>query len=70
MIEENLLTFNPDWDENANNVTDFSDVRQIQQVLNSKSYPLLNEADETTKGPTNFMVKDPGSNVILFNQHV
>ena len=33
MFEKNLLTFNPGWDENANNVELFDDVRTIQQHL-------------------------------------
>ena len=31
MFEGNILTFNPGWDENANNLQEFDDVREIQR---------------------------------------
>ena len=31
MFENNILTFNPGWDENANTLEDFDDVRNIQK---------------------------------------
>ena len=31
MFEGNILTFNPGWDENANNLEEFDDVREIQR---------------------------------------
>ena len=33
MFENNILTFNPGWDENAKNVSNFDDIRKIQQQL-------------------------------------
>lgn len=30
-FENNILTFNPGWDENANTLEDFDDVRNIQK---------------------------------------
>ncbi|MFT6827907.1 MAG: catechol 2,3-dioxygenase-like lactoylglutathione lyase family enzyme [Roseivirga sp.] len=33
MFPNNILTFNPGWDENANKLDSFDDVRQIQQML-------------------------------------
>lgn len=33
MFENNILTFNPGWDANANQVQNFDDVRSIQQHL-------------------------------------
>jgi len=37
MFENNIITFNPGWDENAKNVDPFDDVREIQKKLKSKS---------------------------------
>ena len=31
MFEQNILTFNPGWDENATTLNSFKDVREIQQ---------------------------------------
>jgi len=33
MFSGNILTFNPGWDENAQNIEQFEDVRSIQQHL-------------------------------------
>ncbi len=70
MFENNILTFNPGWDENANILDSFDDVRAIQQHLKNKNISLLSEVDSTTKGPANFMVTDPDGNTILLDQHV
>ncbi|MBD0287948.1 MAG: VOC family protein [Flavisolibacter sp.] len=70
MFENTILTFNPGWDENANKVDSFTDVREIQRQLKQKGIKLESDADETTSGPANFLVLDPGGNTILFDQHV
>lgn len=70
MFENNILTFNPGWDANAQLLDEFDDVRNIQQQLKSAGVPLMTEADESTTGPANFMVIDPDGNVILVDQHV
>ena len=70
MFEQNSLTFNPGWDENANTLDGFDDVRDIQKQLKSKNVQLLSEADEKTSGPASFMVQDPDGNTILLDQHV
>ena len=70
MFENNILTFNPGWDTNANNLENFDDVRAIQQHLKAKGIPIENEADESTSGPASFVVIDPDGNAILIDQHV
>lgn len=70
MFENNILTFNPGWDENANKLAGFDDVRKIQQELIDKGLSLLSVADEDTTGPASFMIMDPDGNTILFDQHV
>ncbi len=70
MFETNILTFNPGWDENANTMETFTDVRKIQQHLKSKNITLSSEADETTSGPASLMVMDPDGNAVLIDQHV
>ena len=70
MFENNIMTFNPGWDENANQVNDFDDVRKIQNHLKNKGVKLESEADETTSGPASFVVLDPDGNTILIEQHV
>ncbi|WP_299768429.1 VOC family protein [uncultured Dokdonia sp.] len=70
MFENNILTFNPGWDENANVLDDFDDVRTIQKHLKEKGIPLEREADETKTGPASVVLMDPDGNAILIDQHV
>ena len=70
MFPNNIMTFNPGWDENANVLESFEDVRKIQKELKVKDISLVTEADETTTGPANIMLVDPDGNQILIDQHV
>ncbi|MFC7357562.1 VOC family protein [Jejudonia soesokkakensis] len=70
MFENNILTFNPGWDENAAKVENFDDVRTIQKELKEKNVSLMKEADTATSGPENITFMDPDGNVILIDQHV
>ena len=70
MFENNILTFNPGWDENANKVEPFDDIRTIQKHLKSRGIKLESEVDESSSGPASFMVYDPDGNAILLDQHV
>lgn len=69
MFEGNILTFNPGWDENANNIETFDDVREIQRQLKKNNIKFNTEADENTTGPASFMITDPDGNMILVDQH-
>jgi lactoylglutathione lyase len=70
MFEQNILTFNPGWDGDANKLPEFTDIRDLQRDLKAQGVRLLSEADETTTGPASFMVTDPDGNQILVDQHV
>ncbi|WP_316839504.1 VOC family protein [Pedobacter gandavensis] len=70
MFQKNMITFNPGWDENANLLDSFDDIRVIQQHLKSAGLKLETEADENTSGPASLIVIDPDGNPILFDQHV
>lgn len=69
MFEKNMLTFNPGWDKNGENVESFTDIRDLQKELKEKGMTFLSEADETTEGPAEFTVVDPDGNPILIDQH-
>lgn len=69
MFQGNILTFNPGWDENAENIVDFDDIRTIQKYLKTQGLKLATEADEQTKGPASLMLTDPDGNIILLDQH-
>ena len=70
MFENNILTFNPGWDESANKLDDFDDVRVIQKHLKANHVKLEREADESTSGPENIVFYDPDGNTVLIDQHV
>ena len=70
MFENNIITFNPGWDENATKLDAFDDVRTIQKHLKAHDITLNREADENTSGPASIVFYDPDGNVILIDQHV
>ncbi|NNC48967.1 MAG: VOC family protein [Flaviramulus sp.] len=70
MFEQNILTFNPGWDENAQNLDSFDDVRAIQKHLKVNNIKLEREADEKTSGPGSVVLFDPDGNTILIDQHI
>ena len=70
MFEKNILTFNPGWDQEANTLDSFTDVRDLQRELKSQGISFMSEADENTSGPASFIIVDPDGNPILVDQHV
>jgi catechol 2,3-dioxygenase-like lactoylglutathione lyase family enzyme len=70
MFERNILTFNPGWDERAQKVEKFMDVREHQGRLKSRGLALASEADESGTGPASLMLLDPDGNPVLIDQHV
>ncbi len=70
MFERNMLTFNPGWDNSAQKVDQFTDVRELQRQLKAQGLTLSPEADESTTGPAYFMLTDPDGNPVLVDQHV
>ena len=69
MFEDNIITFNPGWDGDAQNLSEFDDVRSIQEELKSRGITLTKEADKTTTGPEYITLTDPDGNNILIDQH-
>ena len=70
MFEQNILTFNPGWNSDAQPLKEFTDVRELQRQLKASGVALITEADETSTGPASFMIADPDGNTILVDQHV
>ena len=69
MFEQNILTFNPGWDQNGGELDSFTEVRELQRELKSRGITLISEADESTSGPASVMLSDPDGNQILIDQH-
>lgn len=70
MFENNILTFNPGWNQDAQPLAEFTDVRELQRRLREHGVALLSEADESTTGPASITIMDPDGNMILLDQHV
>lgn len=70
MFDRNTLTFNPGWDQDAQPLPSFTDVRELQRSLKAQGIALQMEADEGTTGPGYFVLQDPDGNPILVDQHV
>ena len=69
MFKQNILTFNPGWDQSGAETDAFTDVREIQRELKRHGVELMSEADETSTGPGSLMLTDPDGNQILIDQH-
>jgi catechol 2,3-dioxygenase-like lactoylglutathione lyase family enzyme len=70
MLDRNVLTFNPGWDQDSKPLTQFADVRELQRDLKARGVPIEQEADESSTGPASFIVVDPDGNPIYVDQHV
>ena len=69
MFENNIMTFNPGWNDNAETLTSFEDVREIKNKLEESGIDTGAEITEK-HGPASFMITDPDGNSILIDQHV
>lgn len=69
LFENNILTFNPGWDNNANEVETFDDIRTIKKRCIENNIDLLTDNVEKA-GPSSFMIEDPDGNLILIDQHI
>lgn len=68
MFEGNLLTFNPGWDQNAQAMEDWNDVREIAKHLEEKGIKTNVQIDNES-GPGSLTLQDPDGNMILIDQH-
>jgi len=69
MFEKNMLTFNPGWDQNAQNTDEFTDVRDIRDQLASRGITIVSDDIKTDAGTGSIMIEDPDGNPILIDQH-
>jgi catechol 2,3-dioxygenase-like lactoylglutathione lyase family enzyme len=68
-FEKNMLSFNPGWDQNAENVGEFTDVRELQKQLEASEITLVSGVDDLTEGPASIVLTDPDGNPVLINHH-
>lgn len=70
MFDKNILTFNPGWNSEAQPLSEFTDVRELQRQFKERGLQIISETDEAATGPASFMVVDPDGNTILIDQHI
>ncbi|AYN69272.1 VOC family protein [Euzebyella marina] len=70
MFDKNILTFNPGWDENAQTLENFADIRELQKQLKASHVDIETEVDENGSGPGSIILNDPDGNPILIDQHI
>jgi len=70
MFTGNIMTFNPGWDKDCQQLESFSDVRDLLKNFASQGINIIQESIEGENGPASFSVKDPDGNAILIDQHV
>lgn len=69
MFEGNILTFNPGLTNRMERIESFTDVREIQDHLESSNTPIMNRVDpDAPEGPASMMLVDPDGNAILIDQ--
>ncbi len=70
MFDKNILTFNPGWSSDAQQLSEYTDVRELQRQLKARGVNIISEADENSTGAASFTIVDPDGNTILVDQHV
>ena len=70
MFDKNIMTFSPGWDQDAKELKEYVDVRDIQKEFKTRGVRLSREANEETSGPEHFILEDPDGNKIMFDQYV
>lgn len=70
MFEENILTFNPGWNQECETLDNYEDVREIHGALKNAGIATGQESLEGDSGPGSFVMVDPDGNPILIDQHV
>ncbi|HMN96216.1 MAG TPA: hypothetical protein PKC43_07875 [Phycisphaerales bacterium] len=70
MFEQNILTFNPGWDQGGGELGQFEDIRDLQRRLRERGIQIVSEADDSSDGPASMILADPDGNTILIDQHV
>lgn len=69
MFEKNMLTFNPGWDQSAQNLPEFTDIRALRDHLREQGVTILSDDTAGDSGPGNLVLEDPDGNPILIDQH-
>ena len=71
MFEGNILTFNPGWDGQGEQLESFTDIRELRARVSALGIEAVNDTTgDSASGPASFSIADPDGNMILIDQHV
>ncbi len=68
MFDKNILTFNPGLTNSKEQLSSFTDIREIQTMLEAKGLELDTKVDMLSAGAGSLTLKDPDGNPILIDQ--
>ena len=68
MFEKNILTFNPGLGQDTQQLTDFTDIRDIRERLIGAGLSLTDDLDPEGTGPASITLLDPDGNPVLIDQ--
>lgn len=69
MFDGNMLTFNPGWDQSAQPVDGFDDIRDIEAKLVAGGIEIATPCVDGD-GVAHCIFSDPDGNVVMLDQHV
>lgn len=68
MFDKNILTFNPGLTNRMERLDDFTDVREIEAVLEAQGIEIVQRVEEGSTGAGSLTVVDPDGNPVLIDQ--
>lgn len=68
MFEKNILTFNPGLTQKKEQLTEFSDIRDLRDRLVEAGIEMTTDLDPEGTGPASMAFLDPDGNPILIDQ--
>lgn len=68
MFDKNILTFNPGLAQSTEQVSDFTDVREIRDRLVEAGIEMTSDLDPDGTGPASIAFLDPDGNPVLVDQ--
>lgn len=71
MFERNMLTFNPGWNDEAQPLETFDDIRVLRERLRAEGVAMVEDTTQQSKaGPAHLICLDPDGNPVMLDQHV
>ncbi len=68
MFEQNILTFNPGLSQAKEQLSEFTDVREIRAALVEAGIEMTSDTDPDGTGPAHIAFIDPDGNPVLIDQ--